>query len=68
MSSRKVRSITGVIEFDDGEKVEILLGEELDSRWGNTPDVLGDAVEPCEVIVRALVDEGLLAREEDDDA
>lgn len=64
MSDRRVTSITGVIEFDDGQKVEIAIGDELDGRWGNVTEVLADAVEPCEVMRTALIDNGLLARDE----
>lgn len=66
MSDRKIRSVTGVIEFNDRQKVEFLIGPDVDSRWGNTTEVLWDAVAPCEAMSAALIEHELFEEEGDD--
>lgn len=54
MADRKIRTVMGTIEFDDGESVQFLLTSEGSSRWGNVENILGDAVEPCDEMSKAL--------------
>jgi len=54
--------VKGTIAFADGQTVEFMIGHEIDSRWGNVEEVLGRAVEPCQIMY-----EGLSSRFEADD-
>jgi len=58
----QIRHVKGTIEFADGQTVEFMIGHEIDSRWGNVEEVLGRAVEPCDIMY-----EGLSSRFEGDE-
>lgn len=64
--SRSIRSVEGVIEFTDGERVEFLINREGSSRWGNVREVLADAVEPCEQMGAALATNDLFGGDDDE--
>lgn len=53
---RNIERIEGEITFADGETVRFLIGADGSMRWGNSADVIGDAVDPCEAMANAVAD------------
>jgi len=48
--------VEGKITLENGETVDFLLGRNSDARWGNTIEMVGHAVAPCQAMWDALED------------
>lgn len=59
----KIAKIKGTITFADGEKVRFQMTGDTDIRWGNSSEILGRAVLPCEEMARAISTEELWENE-----
>jgi hypothetical protein len=60
----RLATLEATLTFTDGETVQILVADEIDSAWGNTTRVLGRSVAIREAIVDALREHELLAPDE----
>lgn len=67
MTNDRAASISGIIEFPDGQRVEFSIDYDNTRRWGNTVENLGRAVDITDSMYDALVNDELLDRDDDEE-